>query len=88
MNTAGLLMVRGPQVMQCYYGDPSRLLEKRDNGPLLRGSEEASRSAIDEEGWLDTGDIALLDEEGFIYIKDRCEPAPVSRTGPLTIHLQ
>lgn len=36
-------------------------------------SAEATSAAIDPEGWLDTGDVAEVDEEGFVYIRDRRE---------------
>ena len=35
------------------------------------GDEEATRRAINEDGWLVTGDVATVDDDGYLYLVDR-----------------
>ena len=50
----GELMIRGPIVMQGYYGN-----------------DQATRDAIEPDGWLHSGDLGSMDEDGAIFIVDR-----------------
>ncbi len=53
----GELVVRGPQIMQGYWNRPD--------------AAASAFAIIDGESWLRTGDIATLDEDGFVRIVDR-----------------
>ena len=34
-------------------------------------SPEASRAMVDEEGWLHTGDVGVVDEDSYLYLSER-----------------
>ena len=53
-------------------GEPGELLVRGFN--VMRGyfeDEAATAEAIDAEGWLATGDVAVIDRRGYIRITDR-----------------
>jgi long-chain acyl-CoA synthetase len=55
-------------------GDPGEIWVRGPN--VFQGywnDAEATRACIDDDGWLHTGDIALVDDEGFLYLVDRAK---------------
>jgi acyl-[acyl-carrier-protein]-phospholipid O-acyltransferase/long-chain-fatty-acid--[acyl-carrier-protein] ligase len=53
LGTPGMLLVKGPNVMKGYFGQP----------------EETAK--VMHDGWYITGDIAMIDTDGFIHITAR-----------------
>jgi long-chain acyl-CoA synthetase len=60
----GLVLARGPQVMQGYYRNP-----------------EATRKAIDAEGWFDTGDLGWLTPQQDLVLTGRAKDTIVLTNG-------
>ena len=42
-----------------------------EDGEILVQGPTVSREAIDSDGWLHTGDLGHIDEEGFLYVTGR-----------------
>lgn len=61
-----------------------------DNEILMRGpvatpgyhkQPDATRALVDEDGWLHTGDIGMLDEDGFLSVIDRKKELIITSQG-------
>jgi long-subunit acyl-CoA synthetase (AMP-forming) len=62
--------------------DDGELLVRGDNVMLgYRNMPDKTREVIDEHGWLRTGDIAEIDEDGYVSIVDRKKELIISAAG-------
>ena len=60
-------------------GQEGELIIRGDNVMLgYWNNPEATRETIDEDGWLHTGDIARIDEDGYVYIVNRLKEMIIS----------
>jgi long-chain acyl-CoA synthetase len=44
-------------------------------------NEEATKNAIDADGWLHTGDMGTVDADGTLYIRGRCKTMILTGSG-------
>ena len=63
-------------------GDKNELLVKGPNVMLGYWNDpQKTREAVDGEGWLHTGDVARIDDDGHVYIVGRLKEILVMSTG-------
>ena len=61
---------------------PGEILTKGPNVMLgYYKNEEATRQALDAEGWFHTGDLGLMDADGNVFIKGRSKNMLLSSNG-------
>src|SRR4051794_5816627 len=61
----GEILVRGPHIFRGYYGS----------------GDTTSFGAVDEDGWLHTGDLGALDDEGYLSITGRKKDIMITAGG-------
>ncbi|RJP78930.1 MAG: long-chain fatty acid--CoA ligase [Candidatus Zixiibacteriota bacterium] len=62
-------------------GDGEILIQGPNLTPGYWGKPEATRELIDREGWLHTGDLGFLDDDGFLTISGRKKEILVTAAG-------
>ncbi len=71
-ESVGELYVRGPTVVTEYYNRPEANEEEFEDVPASKASGE-SEELRSSGRWLKTGDIASVDEDGYIEVVDRAK---------------
>ncbi len=64
------------------YNEVGEIFVKGEN--VMMGyykNPEATKEALDEEGWLHTGDLGLIDRDGYIYIMGRSKSMLLGPSG-------
>lgn len=77
IGEVGELLIEGPQVMKGYWNRPDATGESILEGPDYDASRQRSDDPLAlpfwHDRWLRTGDIASMDDEGYVTIHDRAK---------------
>ena len=66
------IMIADENQQQVTCGEEGELLVRGPNVMrLYRNNEEATRSSMTDDGWLRTGDLGRMDEDGYVFITGR-----------------
>jgi long-chain acyl-CoA synthetase len=71
----------GPGIEMKLAEDGELLMRGPVNMPGYRNAPDKTREAIDEEGWLHTGDVGEFDEDGYLKIVDRKKELIINASG-------
>ncbi|GAA1133253.1 long-chain fatty acid--CoA ligase [Nocardioides aquiterrae] len=68
--------------MEVTLGEDGEILVRGPvNTPGYHRQEDATRALVDEDGWIHTGDIGTLDEDGFFSVVDRKKELIITSAG-------
>jgi long-chain acyl-CoA synthetase len=93
MSETGMTLINPPERVKLgTVGKPAPGVEAKlaDDGELLvrgpifvgyRNDPERTREAVDEDGWMHSGDVATLDEDGYYKIVDRKKDIIINSAG-------